>query len=197
MFWSCYPLDLTVDWDRNDRLFCSRQGHKPQLTTSRIICFSFLLFFLLFDRSLNIQGWSFLSFSPFSFGTMTSMHKNQTERNTNIGSRLGLNHSTDFALNYGDKLLFGHYSYLRWACAFGTVHPRGKWISDEKRLFCSASTPPAPSSPCCLVCVQGNLHIIFSLLHFFFMLLRIHIVYSNGPIDCFCQLDLVLNSSSS
>lgn len=197
MFWSCYPLDLTVDWDRNDRLFCSRQGHKPRLTTSRIICVSFLLFFLLFDRSLNIQGWSFLSFSPFSFGTMTSMHKNHTERNTNIGSRLGLNHSTDFALNYGDKLLSRHYSYLRWACAFGTVHPRGKWISDEKTIILQCLHSTRPLFPLLPRLCTGQFAHYFSLLHFFFMLLRIHIVYSNGPIDCFCQLDLILNSSSS
>lgn len=142
-------------------------------------------FHLLFDRSLNIQGWSFLSFSPFSFGRMTSMHKNQTERNTNIGSRLGLHHSTDFALNYGDKLLSCHYSYLRWACAFGTVHPRGKWISDEKTIILQC-LHPFFSPPLPLVFCAGQFAHHFSLLHFFFILLRIHIVYSNRPINCFC-----------
>lgn len=149
MFWSWFPLDLTVDWDRNDRLFCGRQEHKRRLKTSHTVCVSSLHFLpFFFDRSLNIQEWLFLSFSPFAFGTMTSMHKNQTERNTYIGSWLGLHHSTDFALNYGDKLLSRHYSYLRWACAFGTVHPRGKWISDEKTIILQclhpSFSPPLP-----------------------------------------------------
>lgn len=154
MFWSCFPLDLTVDRDTNDRLFCSRQGRHPQLTTSHTARAS-PLFSLRFDRSLNIQGWSFLVFSPFSSGTMTSMHKNQTERNTNIGSRLGLYHSTDFALNYGDKLLSRHYSYLRWACA--SQRKVGIWWkNDYSAVPRLPFLPPLP-----LVCVQGNLNVIF------------------------------------
>lgn len=188
MFWSCFPLDLTVDWDTNDRLFCSRQGRQPQLTTSHTARAS-PLFSLRFDRSLNIQGWSFLVFSPFSSGTMTSMHKNQTERNTNIGSRLGLYHSTDFALNYGDKLLSRHYSYLRWACA--SQRKVDIWWKNDY----SAVPPSSLLSPVASRLCTGQFERHFSLLHFFFMILGIHIVYSNGPIDCFCRPDLILDSN--
>lgn len=86
---------------------------------------------------------------------------NQREINTNIGSRLGLHHSTDFALNYGDKLLSRHDSYSRWARALATLHPRGKWISDAKTIILQWLR--LLSLPRCLLAflAQGDLHIIF------------------------------------
>lgn len=152
-----------------ERKDCFPAERDTNLGSSPHVSFVFLSFFsLLFDRSLNIQGWSFLSFSPFSSGTMTSMHKNQTERNTNIGSRLGLHHSTDFALNYGDKLLFRHYSYLRWACALGTVHPRGKWKSDEKTIILQCLHSTRPLFLCCLLFVYRAICTLFFFSPFLF-----------------------------
>lgn len=162
MFWSWYPLDLTVDWDRNDRLFCSRQEHKPRLEISHTVCVSLLHFFSI--SFLQIAKYSsgdrFSVFLPFPLGRWRRCIKIKQKEILILDRGSGyITPQTSLWITETNCFLA---TIPTWG---GHVHsalciPEESGYLMKKRLFCSASTSHlSPVASCFLA--QGNLHIIF------------------------------------
>lgn len=176
MFWSCNPLDLTVDWDS-----CPAADRdiktSATLTTSDTAC---VFLFLRITEYSEVIVFS-IFFPPFLRDDDVDAYKKIEWKEILI-----LDHSSGYITPQTSLWI------TETNCFLATIPTRGRHVHSarripeesgylmKKRLFCSAS----------IFLLSSCIRAIFA--HYsFFMLLRNHTVYSKEPVYCFWPLDQI------